>query len=395
MATAIAKQSATTIQQAETSAQQAAIRAQREALRDQREEAAAAARELTYFNRQNPPKFKGEHDPNNADLWIQEIEKFFEMLFCIDAKKVEYATFLLRAEVESWWRGVKQLMESNNEALNWATFKQKFLDKYFSSSARSEKEAQFLRLYQGNMTISEYADKFDSLAKYFRYFRDHVDENYKCERFEQGLRYEIKEFVEPFEIHQFQVLVEKCKKVERMKQGCLNRWVAGGPSRHQGHQDCNNRGKQQQPYIRPQRGGRDQPQTQFKGGQRPQNSSSIRCYNCNKEGHRPGHFARDCRAPRRDHVPSTNNNNDVIWPTAKGRAYHIGGEEASNASGLIQGECEIADKLFPILFDFGATHSFIFVECENYVQLLVTSLAFDLVVTIPSSEPVILNEACL
>ncbi|KAI5439554.1 hypothetical protein KIW84_025085 [Lathyrus oleraceus] len=115
------------------------------------------------------------------------------------------------------------------------------------------------------MTISEYADKFDSLAKYFRYFRDHVDENYKSERFEQGLRYEIKEYVEPLEIHQFQVLVEKCKKVERMKQGRPNRWVAGGPSRHQ----------------------------------------------------RPGHFARDCRAPRRDHVPPTNNNHDVIRPTVR------------------------------------------------------------------------------
>ncbi|KAI5418180.1 hypothetical protein KIW84_042711 [Lathyrus oleraceus] len=213
------------------------------------------------------------------------------MLHYTDAKKVEYATFLLRAEAESWWQGAKQLMESNNEALNW------------------------------------------------------------CETFEQGLRYEIKESVEPLEIRQFQELVEKCKKVERMKQGHPNRWVAGGPSRHRGHQDHNNRGKQQQPYTRPQRSGRDQPQTQFKGGQRPQNSSSIRCYNCNKEGHvstqcperarvcylchRPGHFARDCRAPRRDHVPSTNNNKDDFLPTSKGHVYHIGGEEASNASGLI------------------------------------------------------------
>ncbi|KAI5394632.1 hypothetical protein KIW84_061317 [Lathyrus oleraceus] len=136
MATAIAQQSATTIQQAGTFAQQAAIRAQREALRDQREEVVTAARDLTSFNRQNPQKFKGEHDPD----------------------KVEYATFLLRAEAESWWQGAKQLMESNNEALNW------------------------------------------------------------CEKFEQGLRYEIKESVEPLEIRQFQVLKEKCKMVERMKQ---------------------------------------------------------------------------------------------------------------------------------------------------------------------------------
>ncbi|XP_050888801.1 uncharacterized protein LOC127093960 [Lathyrus oleraceus] len=310
MATAIAQQSATTIQQAGTFAQQAAIRAQREALRDQREEVVTAARDLTSFNRQNPQKFKGEHDPD----------------------KVEYATFLLRAEAESWWQGAKQLMESNNEALNWVTFKQKFMDKYFPSSARSEKEAQFLGLYQGNMTISEYADKFDSLAKYFCYFRDHVDENYKCEKFEQGLRYEIKESVEPLEIRQFQGHVStQCPERARV------------------------------------------------------------CYLCQ----RPRHFARDCRAPRRDHVPSTNNNNDDIHPTAKGRAYNIRGEEASNSSGLIQGECEIADKLFLTLFDSGATHSFISVECVNSVQLLVTSLPFDLVVTIPSSEPVILNEACL
>lgn len=107
MATAIAQQFANIVQQGETSAQQAAIRAQREALRDQREEVAAAARELTDFNRQNPPKFKGEHDPDKADLWIQEIKFFFEMLHCTNAKKVEYATFLLRTKAGSWWRGAK------------------------------------------------------------------------------------------------------------------------------------------------------------------------------------------------------------------------------------------------------------------------------------------------
>jgi hypothetical protein len=41
-----------------------------------------------------------------------------------------------------------------------------------------------------------------------------VDEDYKCERFEHGLRYEIKESVEPVEILPFQVLVEKCNKME-------------------------------------------------------------------------------------------------------------------------------------------------------------------------------------
>ncbi|XP_050895616.1 uncharacterized protein LOC127102262 [Lathyrus oleraceus] len=261
------------------------------------------------------------------------------------------------------------------------------------------------------MTIAEYADKFDSLAKHFRYFCDNVDENYKCGRFEQGLIYEIKESVEPLEIRQFQDLVEKCKKVERMKQGRLYRGVVGGLSRPQGHQYHNNRGKQQQPYTRPQRNGRDQPRGHFKGGQKLQNSGTIQCYHCNKERHvstqclerarlcylcqQLGHFAKDYRAPRRDHIPSTNKKNDIPRPTAKGRVYHIGGEEASNASGLVQSECEIANKQFVVLFDSGATHSFISVNCVNSIKLHVIVLPFDLVVTIPSTEPVILNDACL
>lgn len=73
-----------------------------------------------------------------------------------------------------------------------------------------------------NMSIVEYADKIESLAKHFCYFGDHVNEKYMCElfkkkkymceRFDQGLRCEIKESMTPLEIHQFQVLVEKCKE---------------------------------------------------------------------------------------------------------------------------------------------------------------------------------------
>jgi hypothetical protein len=40
------------------------------------------------------------------------------MLHCTNAKKAEYATFLLREEFEYWWRGAKQILENNNESLN-------------------------------------------------------------------------------------------------------------------------------------------------------------------------------------------------------------------------------------------------------------------------------------
>ncbi|KAI5394741.1 hypothetical protein KIW84_061382 [Lathyrus oleraceus] len=175
-------------------------------------------------------------------------------------------------------------------------------------------------------------DAIRAQPKHFRYFRENVDENYKCERFEQGLRYEIKEVVEPLEICQFQALVEKCKKVERMKQGRLHRGVARGP-------DINT-------TVIEESNNNHTPDPKGMVGTNLEDIS-MEVRSCKIQ--QPGHFAKDCRAPRRDHIPSTNNNNDIPRPTAKVRVYHIGGEEASNASGLVQGECEIANKRFIVI----------------------------------------------
>lgn len=351
MATAMAQQATATTLQAQTLAQ-------KDAQRQQREEELATARGLAEFRRHNPPKFEGDHDPDKADLWLQEIEKIFEVLHCTGETKMEYATFLLTGEAECWWRGAKGIMQKNGEELTWEVFRQKFLDKYFPKSARAQKEAQFLSLYQGNMTVAEYAKKFESLARYFRFFNNQVDEDYKCERFESGLRYDIKEVVAPHEIRQYEALVEKCKKVENLKRSRPNRDSAGGPVRHQGNQYSHNKSRQQGPYTRPQGNGRDQDRAQNGGGQRPQNRNQnqnqpIRCFRCQEEGHKsydcpfkprscyiclkPDHFANNC-PERNNYNPKNNNsNNQAGRPTAQGRVYHIGGEDTRDSSELIQG----------------------------------------------------------
>ncbi|XP_012575317.1 uncharacterized protein [Cicer arietinum] len=323
-------------------------------------------------------------------------------------------------EAEYWWRGAKKMMETNHEELTWEALKNKFLEKYFPKSARAEKEAQFLKLYQGNFTIAEYAAKLESLAKHFHYFLNQIDEEYMCERFESALRYEIKELVGPLEIRQYQVLVEKCKKVEQMKQSRLNRGAIGGPIIPQGHNDQQNRGKQHQqhkPYAQPLGNARNQPRPQNREGQGTkapgQNQAyPVKCFRCNREGHKisecpirprvcyicqkPDHFANECPERKDDRAVNRNNINDnVVRPTAKGRVYHINGEETPSSSELIQGECLIAGKSLNVIYDSGATHSFISLDWVDSLQLTVTTLPFDLVVTIPSSESVKCNTACL
>ncbi|XP_057453581.1 uncharacterized protein LOC130745385 [Lotus japonicus] len=201
----------------------------------QREAALDQNRGLNDFRRQDPPKFTGGTDPENADLWIQEIEKIFEVLQTSEGAKVGLATYLLLGDAEYWWRGARGMMEANHFEVNWNSFRAAFLEKYFPDSARDERESQFLTLRQGSMTIPEYAAKLESLAKHFRFFRDQVDEPYMCKRFVWGLRDDIEDSVRPLGIVRFQALVEKATEVELMKNKRLNRDVVGGPMRSGSH----------------------------------------------------------------------------------------------------------------------------------------------------------------
>uniref|UniRef100_A0A1S2Z8R5 Uncharacterized protein LOC101491348 n=1 Tax=Cicer arietinum TaxID=3827 RepID=A0A1S2Z8R5_CICAR len=116
------------------------------------------------------------------------------------------------------------------------------------------------------------------------------------------------------------------------------------------------------------------------------------CYICQK----PDHFANECPKRKDDRAVNRNNINDnVVRPTAKGRVYHINGEETPSSSELIQGECLIAGKSLNVIYDSGATHSFISLDWVDSLQLTITTLPFDLVVTLPSTESVKCNTACL
>lgn len=304
------------------------------------------------------------------------------MLRCPNEIKVTYASYLLLGDAEYWWKGTRKMIEANNQDVTWEVFRTNFLDKYFPRSARTSKEQEFLLLKQGEMTIDEYAAKFESLSKPFRFFQDQIDEDWLCERFEGGLRFSIKESVLPLEISQFQPLVEKCRKIERMKESGLNRNNVGGPSRWKHpSQGSNQKGKspQKKPYSRPSNNNRNQQSYRpvayaFGGGQtknQPQDNTR-RCFKCGKTYHlentcpvkglvcyqcgEAGHMARDCSNPRA--VPKMNNVK-AVKPTVRGRVYTLNGAEASQSEDLIQGSCGMSGNLLTVLFDSGATHSFI------------------------------------
>src|SRR3954469_14875221 len=118
-----------------------------------------ADRQLWNFQRNNPPLFKGTHDPEGAQKWLKEIERIFRVIDCTKNLKVRFGTHMLSEEADDWWMASRDELESAGVAITWAVFRREFLRRYFPEDVRGRKEVEFLELTQGNITVPEYASK--------------------------------------------------------------------------------------------------------------------------------------------------------------------------------------------------------------------------------------------
>ena len=114
-----------------------------------------AFRALGKFQKNNPPTFKGEHAPEEAQEWLKAIEKIFQVMNCTDAQKVQFGTHMLVKEAEDWWINTSHRFDEENIVVTWAMFRDTFLENYFPEDVRGKKEVEFLELKQGSGSVAE------------------------------------------------------------------------------------------------------------------------------------------------------------------------------------------------------------------------------------------------
>lgn len=134
------------------------------------------------FQAINPPEFRGTTDPVEANTWLKEMEKAFELVQLGENQKTVYATYFLKGESNYWWQSTKAL--ENTEVITWARFTELFLEKYFPRYMQTQMELKFCELKQEKMTVAEYEKKFTELA---RFGPEYVNTDEKrAKRFQQG-----------------------------------------------------------------------------------------------------------------------------------------------------------------------------------------------------------------
>ncbi|XP_038975755.1 uncharacterized protein LOC120106774 [Phoenix dactylifera] len=120
---------------------------------------------------------------------------------------------MLKWNAEFWWTAIEAALEGEDELPTWEEFKKMFYDQYFPESVRISKENEFLSLRQtDDMIVLKYANKFTKLGWFCPQMIE--IERSKANRFEQGLRDEIRSRLSVLIFTSYGEALERALKVE-------------------------------------------------------------------------------------------------------------------------------------------------------------------------------------
>ncbi|WVZ97371.1 hypothetical protein U9M48_042913 [Paspalum notatum var. saurae] len=115
------------------------------------------------FMKGHPPTFSHSADPLRADDRLHAVERRLDIAQCNDQERVLYAAGQLRGAALDWRESYRP---RDRECFTWAQFRERFRSHHVPAGIMKMKKKEFLSLKQGNMSVTEYRDKFLQLARY-------------------------------------------------------------------------------------------------------------------------------------------------------------------------------------------------------------------------------------
>ena len=82
-------------------------------------------------------------------------------------------------------------------------------------------------------------------------------------------------------------------------------------------------------------------------------------------------------------------------PKVTGRVFAMNRSKVATSNDFIQGKCIIRNRLVDVIYDSGATHSFISFDCVKSLDFPVSSLHYEVVVSTLTDKLITTSSACL
>nr|XP_051205859.1 uncharacterized protein LOC127320819 [Lolium perenne] len=314
---------------------------------------------LTRFLRLNPPTFSSTSEPIAADDWLRTTNKKLDTVQAQGAERVRLAAHQLEGA---------------------------FRTAHVAAGAMTLKRREFRDLREGTRTVSEYGDLFNKLA---RYAPDDVATDAKRQdEFMRGLNDEISIQLVAIRFNSYQELLDRAVVVESKHKSMENRkrkhnhngYNQGPPQRtrtfhdgnghNSGHHRNGGNGHNFRGSNGHQHNGGDGQRRNGNGGNNharglgnnsggnghnrngnhngKKDISLVECYKCRKLGH----YADNCPENKVDGGTKPNSNQ-------KATVHHVNVEEVQDEPDLVTGKFLINSCIALVLFDTGASHSFI------------------------------------
>ncbi|XP_073030677.1 uncharacterized protein [Primulina eburnea] len=167
---------------------------------------------LARFQSLHPPMLKGTENALECENWLENIDQLFESLEYPDDRRIKLVVHQLLNVAKSWWIITKKALESRGTIVTWDIFKSEFYQRFFPTSYRKDRGAEFANLKQGNLNIEDYVAKLSNLLR----FDPHVasDEEAKADHFINGLNPDIFTLVNTGRPNTFAEALDRAKGAE-------------------------------------------------------------------------------------------------------------------------------------------------------------------------------------
>ncbi|KAI3706396.1 hypothetical protein L6452_24108 [Arctium lappa] len=353
-----------------------------------------------------PPEFSGSDDPVLCVKWIRAVEQAFGSSECGDDQRVRFGTQLLRDTALIWWNVFQSTLTPAVLAqLSWAEFKKKLLEEFCNERTMDRIEKEFRSLGKGSLTVREYTRRF--MEKLDLVGHAAPTEKDKMKAYLNGLPADMQPMVHNSKASNLREMIEESQYMEEMfARNKVEKAVVVTDKRKWESNSAHPK------RSRPFGGNRN-----FSNHQEARwchkcrtkhhgdcFTTSQTCYKCGKPGHTfkdfpvkglvcyecktPGHVKRDCPKLVSGSTPARKENP----PKVPGRAFQMTAEEARTSTDVVLGTFFINSVPARILFDTGASFSFVSELFRQKISMPTTSLEDALVVEIADGSQVLIRE---